>query len=318
MNTVVSMCTVDTLTQAASVLKQGGLVAFPTETVYGLGADASNEFAINRMYQVKNRPTNHPVIVHIGSLDDMDHWAQNIPDYAIALMRDYWPGPMTLLLERTENVGDFITGGQNVVGLRIPDHAIAANLLQAFKKNGGRGIAAPSANRFGAVSPTAAEAVKAELQDFLLPVDLILDGGPSIIGVESTIIDCTKANPRILRPGAITAEMVETSTGIVLGTPDEEVSRVSGSLKQHYSPTAVVKVGTSPAPGDGFIALRSTGTPPGVVRLAQPASVAEFARQLYAALRAGDDQKLERIWIEPPQGEELAIAIRDRINRASG
>lgn len=317
MNTIISLCTLDTLTQAALVLKHGGLVAFPTETVYGLGADASNESAINRIFEVKNRPTNHPVIVHIGSFDDVDYWAQNIPNYAIALMRDYWPGPMTLLLERTENVGDFITGGQNAVGLRMPDHAIAANLFQAFRNNGGRGIAAPSANRFGAVSPTSAEAVKSELQEFLLPEDLILDGGPSTIGVESTIIDCTKANPLILRPGAITAEMVEASTGIVVSASEGEVLRVSGSLKQHYSPAALVKVGTSPMPGDGFIALRSTATPIGVIRLAQPKSVEEFARQLYAALRAGDDQKLERIWIDPPLGDGLAIAIRDRINRAS-
>ena len=317
MNAIVSMCTLDTLARAAANLQRGGIVAFPTETVYGLGVDATNESAVNRMYQVKGRPADHPVIVHIASLEDVDYWTQNIPDYAVNLMRDFWPGPMTLLLERSENVGGFITGNQNVVGIRIPNHSIALNLLAAFKKIGGKGLAAPSANRFGAVSPTTAAAVKAELQEYLAPDDQILDGGPSIIGVESTIIDCTKANPIILRPGAVTAAMVEQSTGIVLATPESETTRVSGSLPQHYSPQASVKIGADAVAGDGFIALAEIATPTGAIRLASPKTAEQYARELYAALRAGDEQQLNSIWIVPPAGDGLAVAIRDRIERAS-
>lgn len=316
-NAIVSMCTLDTLAQAAANLKQGGLVAFPTETVYGLGVDATNPAAIKRMYEVKNRPVDHPVIVHIGSLDDVDYWTKDIPDYAVNLMRDFWPGPMTLLLQRSENVGDFVTGGQDLVGIRIPNHTIALNLLAAFKKVGGKGIAAPSANRFGAVSPTTAAAVKAELQEFLAPEDQILDGGPSVIGVESTIIDCSKPNPTILRPGAITAEMIEESTGIVLATPESEQIKVSGSLPQHYSPNAIIQIGTSAVSGEGLIAPDNISTPPGVFRLASPKTDEQYARELYAAMRAGDEQNLKSIWISPPTGEGIAVAIRDRITRAS-
>jgi L-threonylcarbamoyladenylate synthase len=317
MDAIISMCTLDTLTKAAANLKRGGIVAFPTETVYGLGVDATNEAAVHRMYQVKGRPADHPVIVHIASKDDVNYWTQNVPDYAVNLMRDFWPGPMTLLLERSENVGDFITGRQSVVGIRIPDHVIALNLLNSFKKVGGKGIAAPSANRFGAVSPTSAAAVKAELEEYLAPDDQILDGGQSIIGVESTIIDCTKANPIVLRPGAVTAAMIEQSTGIVLTTPESEAPRVSGSLTQHYSPNAFVRIGVDAAAGDGFIALEAIATPAGAIRLASPKTDDQYARELYAALRAGDEQQLESIWIVPPTGDGLAVAIRDRIERAS-
>ena len=188
------------------------------------------------MYAVKNRPADHPVIVHIADLDAVDYWAKEIPDYAIALMRDFWPGPMTLLLQRTEKAKDFVTGNQEIVGLRMPAHTLALNLLAEFKKIGGHGVAAPSANRYGAVSPTTAGAVNSELKDYLESRDLILDGGPSLVGVESTIIDCTEENPSILRPGAVTAEMVEESTGIVVMEPDHVKIRVSGSHKQHYAP----------------------------------------------------------------------------------
>ena len=317
MASIISQCSLDVLRQAAENLKSGGLVAFPTETVYGIGADAENQEAISRMYHVKNRPADHPVIVHIADLDEVDYWAEEVPDYAIALMRDYWPGPMTLLLHRTAKAEDFVTGNQEIVGLRIPAHTVAINLLQEFKKVGGHGIAAPSANRYGAVSPTNAEAVKSELQDYLEPRDQILDGGPSLVGVESTIIDCTKANPSILRPGAITAEMIEHSTGIIVAEPDDVKIRVSGSHKQHYAPKAKVVVANSAGQGEGLIAMSDIETPVGVIRLASPRTIEEYARTLYSALRDGDTQALQTINITPPQGDGLAVAIRDRINRAA-
>ena len=317
MSAIISQCSLNVLQQAAENLKSGGLVAFPTETVYGLGANAEDETAIQRMYKVKNRPADHPVIVHIADLDAVDYWATDIPDYAIALMRDYWPGPMTLLLKRTENAKDFVTGNQEIVGLRIPAHTLAINLLQEFSKIGGKGVAAPSANRYGAVSPTTAQAVDAELQQYLEPRDQILDGGPSLVGVESTIIDCTRENPAILRPGAITAEMVEQSTGIIVIEPEGTKVKVSGSHKQHYSPNAKVIIGTDTKPGNGLIAMEDVATPEGVIRLAAPKTLEEYARILYSALREADAQKLAEINVVMPEGNGLAVAIRDRITRAA-
>lgn len=317
MSAIISMCSLNVLQQAAENLKTGGLVAFPTETVYGLGANAEDEAAIKRMYEVKNRPADHPVIVHIADLDAVDYWAQDIPDYAISLMRDFWPGPMTLLLKRTNNAKDFVTGNQEIVGLRIPAHTLAINLLQEFSKIGGKGVAAPSANRYGAVSPTTAEAVSGELQEYLEPRDQILDGGPSLVGVESTIIDCTGDNPVILRPGAITAEMVEQSTGIIVAEPADSKVKVSGSHKQHYSPKAKVLIGPAAQSGAGFIALNEIATPEGCIRLAAPKSLEEYARTLYAALREADKQGLSMVNVVMPEGGGLAVAIRDRITRSA-
>ena len=317
MATIISQCSLSVLRQSAEKLKAGDLIAFPTETVYGIGADAENKDAVARMYQVKNRPANHPVIVHIAELKDVDYWAKEIPEYAINLMRDFWPGPMTLLLKRSDKAKDFITGNQEIVGLRIPAHSLALNLLAEFKKLGGNGIAAPSANRYGAVSPTTAQAVSAELEEYLQLEDQILDGGSSLIGVESTIIDCSKENPSILRPGSVTAEMVEQSTGIILLEAQEPRVRASGSHKQHYSPKARVLIGKEAQSGDGLIAMDGVLTPDGVIRLASPKNNEEYARILYSALRQGDDAGLERIYIDPPEGLGLAVAIRDRITRAS-
>ena len=314
---IISQCSPDVLRQSAEKLHNGTLVAFPTETVYGLGVDAENQSAVARMYSVKARPTDHPVIIHIADLDGVDYWAKDIPEYAISLMRDFWPGPMTLLLKRSDKAKDFITGNQEIVGLRIPAHSLALNLLTEFKKLGGNGIAAPSANRYGAVSPTTAQAVSAELEDYLQPEDQILDGGSSLVGVESTIIDCSKENPSILRPGAVTAEIVEQSTGIIILEAQEPRVRASGSHKQHYSPKARVLIGKEAQSGDGLIAMDGVLTPDGVIRLASPKNNEEYARILYSALRQGDDAGLERIYIDPPEGLGLAVAIRDRITRAS-
>ena len=302
---------------AAFLLKTGGLVAFPTETVYGLGADASNESAIARIYQVKNRPADHPLIVHLSDTSAVSHWAKDVPDYGLALMKDYWPGPMTLVLNRTEHAKNYLTGGQETVALRIPSHPLALELLQEFSNLGGHGLAAPSANRYGAVSPTTAQAVNEELADFLGASDLILDGGQSGVGVESTIIDCTGSAPVILRPGAITKEMIEKTTGLSIGQQSSSSPRVSGSLQKHYSPNATVLIDGEPATGDGFIALSSITTPEGVVRLASPETLEDYARDHYLALRKADELKIETVRVVPPTGDGLAIAIRDRITRSA-
>ncbi|CAB4878929.1 unannotated protein [freshwater metagenome] len=312
----VSNCTADALSQAATQLKAGSLVAFPTETVYGLGADANNEAAVARIYEVKGRPANHPLIVHIGSMQAISDWATDIPEYAIALARKYWPGPMTLIFKRSDLAMNFITGGQESVGLRVPEHTVALALLNEFSKIGGKGIAAPSANRFGHVSPTTATAVKEELSEYLLPEDLILDGGPSQVGVESTIIDCTQSAPRILRPGAITIEMIEEATGEKISGVGDEI-RVSGSLENHYAPRAKVLLNTEARIGEGLIALADIPTPSGAIRLAEPRNSEEFARVMYSALRDADARKLEKVVVIEPLGEGIAIAIRDRLERAS-
>ncbi len=320
MGQFLSNCSVDSLATAAQSLIDGYLVAFPTETVYGLGADATNQSAVARIYEVKGRPADHPLIVHIADLKYLDQWISEIPAYAIELARSFWPGPMTLILNRSELAKDFITGNQDTVGIRIPDNSIALGLLEAFHQKGGAGIAAPSANRFGQVSPTTAAAVEEELREYLTDSDLVLDGGPSEVGLESTIIDCTTELPRILRPGAITIAMIEEVTGLKISDPDisnQSNIRVSGSLENHYAPKAKVILDQEPTPGAGFIALAEIQTPPSVIRLAAPNNVEEFARTLYSALREGDHQNLETIYITQPAGDGLAIAIRDRLVRSS-
>lgn len=292
-------------------------MAFPTETVYGLGADASNQSAIARIYQVKNRPADHPLIVHISDASEVGHWAKEVTNYALTLINEYWPGPMTLVLNRTDNTKNYLTGGQDTVALRIPSHPIALELLQEFSKLGGHGLAAPSANRFGAVSPTTAQAVNEELADFLGASDLIIDGGQSVVGVESTIIDCTGPAPVILRPGAITREMIEKTTGLDVDLKTGSSPRVSGSHQKHYSPNATVLIDGEPELGDGLIALSSVTTPPGVIRLAAPENLEDYARELYLALRKADELGIKTVRVVAPNGEGLAIAIRDRITRSA-
>jgi L-threonylcarbamoyladenylate synthase len=315
---IISNCTQDVIEKAAKALTDGHLVAFPTETVYGLGADATNEKAVSRIYSVKGRPTDHPLIVHISSINLLGKWAIDIQEYAIKLARDFWPGPLTLILKRSELAKDFITGGQSNVGLRVPSQPIALALLAEFEKNGGLGIAAPSANRFGAVSPTSASDVSEELQTYLNMEDLILDGGQCSIGLESTIIDCTGPLPKILRPGAITKEMVNTSVNLD-GIKSEEKSsiRVSGSLESHYSPKAEVFIDLPPNSGDGFIAMNDIPTPDRVIRLSSPKTIDEYAKDFYNALRLGDKKGLQRITVIQPAGSGLAEAIRDRLSKAA-
>jgi len=317
---ITSNCTAAALKDAATSLINGNLVAFPTETVYGLGADATNEKAVARIYEVKGRPTDHPLIVHISSIELLDMWASEIPEYAIKLARTFWPGPMTLILPRTELAKVFITGGQNNVGIRVPSHTVALALLKAFEQQGGLGVAAPSANRFGKVSPTSADDVRAELNNFLSKKDLVLDGGESLVGIESTIINCTQSTPTILRPGAITAAMInqllDISIETITNTSSNQV-KASGLLESHYSPNAKVYLSGTPSPGDGFIALSKFLTPPGVIRLASPVSNGEYAKVLYQALRLADSEGLEKVFVIPPTGGDIAVAICDRLQKAS-
>jgi L-threonylcarbamoyladenylate synthase len=304
------------LVAAAKALKNGHLVAFPTETVYGLGADAEDESAVARIYLAKGRPADHPLIVHIYSQSELSYWAKAVPEYALALANTFWPGPMTLILERSAAARDFVTGGQDTVGVRVPNHPVALELLAEFLKLGGKGIAAPSANRFGQVSPTTADAVRDELGHHLEKDDVILDGGFSEVGIESTIIDCRGSSPKILRPGSITAEMIEAVTALSVDETQSTI-RVSGALENHYAPKAKVILDGVPEAGDGFIAFSNMETPDGVIRLAAPKTLEQFAKELYQSLREADKQSLSRVVIWQPTGQGLAIAIRDRLLRAS-
>ena len=316
MSQFLSNCTADAMLDAAAHLKAGDLVAFPTETVYGLGADASNSQAVGRIYSVKGRPSDHPLIVHIASMDRMGDWASEVPGYAIKLARNFWPGPMTLVLKRSDLAKDFVTGGQDTVGVRVPDHVVALALLEAFERSGGKGVAAPSANRFGQVSPTSAGAVVEELGNYLSKDDVVLDGGSCAVGVESTIIDCTGAAPSVLRPGAISVAMIEECTGLKTTQSNNEI-RVSGSLENHYAPVAKVLLYEVPVVGQGFIALEAIETPKGVIRLASPSDDEEFARILYSALRHADSRGLSEVVVVQPIGKGIAVAIRDRLTRAA-
>ena len=309
------------ISEAVYKLKLGNLVAFPTETVYGLGADAVNKKAVARIYDVKGRPTGHPLIVHISSIKHLDKWAKEIPEYGLTLASTFWPGPMTLILPRTTLAKNFITGGQDNVGIRIPAHTLALELLDEFENKGGLGVVAPSANRFGAVSPTTAGAVEIELGDYLDDMDLILDGGPSLVGVESTIIDCTKILPTVLRPGAITDEMIAEILGSTIDinrfNPESMRIKVPGMLESHYSPKAKVLLSGVPLPGDGLIAIESFKTPEGVIRLASPKNNEDYARLLYEALRLADSKQLKRVYTIPPTGGGIAVAINDRLTKSA-
>jgi L-threonylcarbamoyladenylate synthase len=318
---IISNCTATAINDAATTLIKGDLVAFPTETVYGLGADATNKNAVGRIYEVKGRPTGHPVIVHISSVGNLHKWARDIPEYAIKLAKLFWPGPMTLILPRTDLAKDFITGGQDNVGIRVPSHTVALALLKEFEDQGGLGVAAPSANRFGAVSPTTASAVAIELTNFLSSGNLILDGGPCVVGVESTIINCTQNKPSILRPGAVTKEMIEDTLSITidLSTLNSESIKIkaAGLLESHYAPNAKVFLTGSPTLGDGFIALDSFVTPTGTLRLASPKTNEEYAQVLYEAFRLADIKGLRRVFVIPPTGDGIAVAINDRLSKSA-
>lgn len=315
---IFSPCTANAIIEAARALKDGHLVAFPTETVYGLGADARNPDAIRRVYSVKGRPSDHPLIIHLSSISELDKWAREIPDYAILLAEKFWPGPLTLILKRSELVGDFVSGNQDTVGLRVPGNSIAQALIKEFEMLSGSAVAAPSANRFGQVSPTSGSDVREEIGNELSGSDWILDGGSSKIGIESTIVDCTGNFPRILRSGFVTKENIEDCMRVNL-KEDSGTSKLkfSGSFEKHYAPKCRVILGRKELIGSAFLALSHIPTPPSMERLGAPDTVEDFARILYSTLRAADQRGFTDLVIVQPEGQGLALAIKDRLLKAS-
>ena len=308
----------EAIREAALALNAGHLVAFPTETVYGLGADARNSNAVKRIYEVKGRPMDHPLIVHISSINQLDKWAIEIPEYAIKLARKFWPGQMTLILKRSEIVGNFITGGQDTVGLRVPNDPNALALIKEFEKISDSAIAAPSANRFGQVSPTSSEDVQEELGDYLSADDLVLDGGSSTIGIESTIINCTEEYPTILRSGFVTKEKIKSELGArAIEHSARTDIKFSGSFDSHYAPKCKIIITNVIIDGAGFFAMAMIKTPPGMKRLGSPANIDEFARTLYASFRKADHLGITKLVVIQPEGDGMAVALRERLSKAA-
>ena len=318
---------------AAQALQAGELVALPTETVYGLGADADNDAAVARIFAAKGRPADHPLIVHVADAAGVAHFARDIPDFAQRLLQAFWPGPLTLILPRRAGIGAAAAGGQDTIGLRCPAHPVAHALLLAARALGVQGVAAPSANQFGRVSPTCAEHVRDEFDAELL----ILDGGACAVGIESTIIDCTRGAPVLLRPGAITREQVQAASGQRLRGRDEleaPAPRASGTLASHYAPRARVRLMDS-KPLQAALEVLGTDIDQGKARIAvyarsllktpsrsvlyrrMPDDADATAQQLFAVLREFDAQGVSLIWIETPPDTPAWEGVRDRINRAA-
>ncbi len=318
---------------AAQALRDGELVGLPTETVYGLGADASSDTAVAKIFAAKGRPSDHPLIVHVADAGDVDHYAREVPAFARQLMQTFWPGPLTLILPRRPEVGTAAAGGQDSIGLRCPSHPMAHALLLAARALGVQGVAAPSANKFGRVSPTTADHVQEEFGDSLL----VLDGGACEVGIESTIIDCTRGAPVLLRPGRITREQVQAACGLrLLGKEELEAPapRASGTLESHYAPRARVRLmegrmlqtaldvlGPDFDGGRATIAVyaRSILRVPSskVLYRRMPDDAAAAAQQLFAVLRDFDAQGVQLIWVEEPPGTSDWEGVRDRLSRAA-
>jgi len=311
------------IAQAVAALASGKLCAIPTETVYGLAANALDESAVARVFAAKERPADHPLIVHVATASDVSEWITELPKWAVDLTNAVWPGPLTIVGPRTALASNSVTGNQDTVAVRVPSHPIAQELLQQLKIQGVKGVVAPSANRFGHVSPTSAAHVSADLGEYIdAHGDLILDGGDCQVGVESTIVLATGSQPVILRPGAVTADDIKRITGVEVSEETTNAPRVSGALDSHYSPTAQVILIPNASDielesNSGFLALANLPTPAGLTRLATPATVEDFAHELYSSLRAGDDLQLKTIYVVPPTGDGLAQAINDRLNRAA-
>ena len=307
------------IARAAQLLRAGGLVAFPTETVYGLGADASNAQALARLYAVKRRPADHPVIVHFDGAERAFTWARDVPAAAQVLAKRFWPGPLTLILERSALAKDFITGGQDNVGVRVPAHPVAHELLAAF----GGGIAAPSANRFGLVSPTTAAHVRVDLGG---DVDLVLEGGASEVGIESTIVDLSGATPVVLRPGKITATEIETALGQSVAEKPADAPRHSGGLERHYAPRTPARLVPAHeldreiARLKDKVAVLAFSRPDERVDfwLRMPRDPHTYAHKVYAALREADGAQCASILIEAPPATPGWAAVLDRLRRACG
>ena len=305
--------------RAAEILKRGGLVAFPTETVYGLGADASSKDAVTRLYAAKRRPLDHPVIVHFADADLAFSWARDVPQAAKKLAAKFWPGPLTLILKKSARAGDFVTGGQDSVGVRVPSHPVAQELLRAF----GGGIAAPSANRFGQVSPTTAAHVR---EDLGKDVELVLDGGPSEVGIESTIVDLSSGDPVVLRPGRISAAELEAALGSPVLARQADSPRHSGGLERHYAPRTPARLVPTHeldkeiARLKDKLAVLAFSRPDERVDywLRMPREPQAYAQKLYAALRELDSAQCEMILIEAPPEAPAWAGVRDRLERATG
>jgi L-threonylcarbamoyladenylate synthase len=316
-------CVSDEVRRAAQVLREGGLIGLPTETVYGLGADASNELAVRRIFAVKGRPSNHPLIVHVASEAHARRWADGWPVAAEQLAHAFWPGPLTLIVKRSALASDAVTGGQETVGLRVPDHPLALELLAAFDG----GVAAPSANRFGRVSPTTAKHVRDELGN---DVELVLDGGACRVGVESTIVDLSGATPRLLRPGGVPKEAVERVLGheVPLASHATDV-RAPGMLASHYAPRAGLwLVEAAALAGEAtrrlaagakvaVVAPAGVALPEGVTAFAVPTDDGGYARALYATLREVDERGLDVVLAVPPAETGVGLAVVDRLRRAA-
>ena len=311
------------IAQAVTKLASGKLCAIPTETVYGLAANALDESAVARVFAAKGRPADHPLIVHVASASDVNEWITELPQWATDLTNAVWPGPLTIVGPRTALASDSVTGNQDTVAVRVPSHPIAQELLNQLKTQGVKGLVAPSANRFGHVSPTSAAHVSIDLGEYLnAHGDLILDGGDCQVGLESTIVLTTGPQPVILRPGAVTTADIKRITGFDVAEAATNAPRVSGALDSHYSPTAQVILVTDAVKvelesGAGFLALAEMLTPTGLVRLGAPGTIEDFAHDLYSSLRAGDDLELRTIYVVPPTGDGLAQAINDRLQRAA-
>jgi L-threonylcarbamoyladenylate synthase len=315
---------------AAQALAAGELVAFPTETVYGLGADATSDSAVAKIFAAKGRPADHPLIVHVRDASEVDRFADNVPDFARALMNAFWPGPLTVILSRRPGVATASAGGQDSVGLRCPAHPVAQELLAACAKLGVQGVSAPSANKFGKVSPTTAAHVRAEFGSELM----VLDGGACDVGIESTIIDCTRGAPVLLRPGTLTREQLQTALGPALLSSNDALSlsapRASGSLASHYAPSATLRLMDAKALQTALdllgadakniaIYARSPLKPASshLVIRRMPSDALATAQQLFAVLRDFDAQKVRLIWVETPPNEPAWEGVRDRLHRAS-
>ena len=308
----------DEIRRAAEILRAGGLVAFPTETVYGLGADASSASAVARLYAVKGRPSDHPVIVHFAAAEPAFAWTRDATSAAQELAARFWPGPLTLVLKRSTLAKDFVTGGEDTIGIRVPAHPVAHALLEAF----GGGVAAPSANRFGRVSPTTAAHVRADLGT---DIDLVLEGGPSEVGIESTIVDLSRGTPVLLRPGRITREEIDAALGERVALRDEGAPKHPGGLERHYAPATPVRVvpahelDTEIAKLGARAAVLAFSRPDERVDywLRMPRDPEGYARKLYAALRELDGAGCDAILVETPPSEPGWQAVLDRLRRAA-
>jgi L-threonylcarbamoyladenylate synthase len=312
------------LERAAALLRAGALVAFPTETVYGLGADARNDDAVRGIFAAKGRPADHPVIVHLAAAAQMEAWSRDVPAAAHALAAAFWPGPLTLIVPRAHWVADVVTGGQDSVGLRVPSHPVAQRLLRAFRAKGGDGIAGPSANRFGRISPTTAAHVA---DDLGTDVAMILDGGECMVGIESTIVAFRGDNPVLLRPGGIAVDAIARVLGRAPLMPDADAPRASGTLASHYAPRtparllpAVLLASAAAQAGvHAAVLARTVPRPPGFAgqwRLA-PIDPDAFAHDLYASLRVLDGAGATAILIEDVPVDAAWLAVRDRLTRAA-